>query len=171
MNWENVKILTDFILNNYPKAYAEIKGSPQYPDIKGGVFFYETEIDNGRKGTYIVTEITDLPYEEGDCAEQFLGYHIHEGRFCKGDREDIFKESEGHFNPKNCPHPAHAGDMPPLLNNHGTAVSIVLDSQFDLKDIVGRTIIVHSKADDFRTQPSGDSGEKIACGKIRWYHM
>ena len=171
MNWENIKVLTDLILNNYPKAYAEIKGSPQYPDIEGGVFFYETEIGDGKKGTYIVTEITGLPYEEGECVQPFLGYHIHAGRFCKGDRMDPFKESEGHFNPKNCPHPAHEGDLPPLLNNRGTAVSVVWDTHFKLSDIVGRTIIVHSMADDFRTQPAGDSGMKIACGKIRWYHM
>lgn len=171
MGWQNIKTITDLLLNNYPKAYAEIKGSPSYPDIDGGVFFYETEMENGEKEVYVVTEITGLPYMEGDCVEMFLGYHIHEGRFCKGDRTDPFRESEGHFNPKNCPHPAHAGDLPPLLNNRGTAVSVVLTSQFALNDIVGRTIIVHSKADDFRTQPSGDSGEKIACGKIRWYHM
>ena len=84
---------------------------------------------------------------------------------------DAFKESEGHYNPNQCPHPAHAGDLPPLLNNKGMAVSVVLTGQFALNDIVGRTIIIHSMADDFRTQPAGDSGKKIACGKIRWYHM
>lgn len=171
MDWQNIKIITDSLLNNYPKAYAEIKGSSQYPDINGGVFFYETTMENGDKGTFVVTEITGLPYEEGDCAARFLGYHIHEGRFCKGTKGEPFKESEGHFNPFGCPHPDHAGDMPPLLNNRGVAVSVVLDNHFVLDDVVGRTIIVHSMADDFRTQPAGDSGEKIACGKIRWYHM
>ncbi len=171
MNWQNIKTVTYLLLNNYPKAYAEIKGSSTYPDINGGVFFYETTMEDGEKGTFVVTEITGLPYEEGECAEMFLGYHIHEGKFCKGDREDPFRDSGEHYNPLGCPHPAHAGDLPPLLNNRGTACSIVLSSQFVLEDIVGRTIIVHSMADDFRTQPAGDSGEKIACGKIRWYHM
>lgn len=171
MDWQNIKTITDLLLNNYPKAYAEINGSSAYPDINGGVFFYEITMGNGEKGTFVVTEITGLPYEEGDCVEIFLGYHIHEGRFCRGDRTDPFRESGSHFNPSDCPHPAHAGDLPPLLNNRGTAVSVVLDSHFALDDIVGRTIIIHSMADDFRTQPAGDSGEKIACGKIRWYHM
>ncbi len=171
MDWQNIKTLTDLLFNHYPKAYAQIKGSSMYPDIDGGVFFYETVMEQGEKGIFVVTEITGLPYEEGVCKEAFLGYHIHQGRFCKGDKIDPFKESEGHFNPNNCPHPAHAGDLPPLLNNRGTACSIVLSNHFALEDIVGRTIIVHSRADDFRTQPAGDSGEKIACGKIRWYHM
>ena len=171
MDWNHIKGIVNLVSGSYPKAYAEIKGSSEYPDIEGGVFFYETDMENGVQGTFVLTEITGLPYEEGECVQSFLGYHIHSGRFCKGDRMEPFKESEGHFNPKNCPHPAHEGDLPPLLNNKGVAVSIVLSSQFMLKDIVGRTIIVHSMADDFRTQPAGDSGEKIACGKIRWYHM
>ena len=171
MDWNNIKGIVNLVSSSYPKAYAEIKGSPEYPDITGGVFFYEASLEHGQKGTYVVTEITGLPFEEGECVQPFLGYHIHQGRFCKGDRMDAFKESEGHYNPNQCPHPAHAGDLPPLLNNKGMAVSVVLTGQFALNDIVGRTIIIHSMADDFRTQPAGDSGKKIACGKIRWYHM
>lgn len=171
MDWRNITTLTDVLLNQYPKAYARVNGSETFPEIAGGVFFYEIPAANGEKGIFVVTEITGLPYEEKVCAERFLGYHIHEGRFCKGEKNDPFKESEGHFNPFHCPHPQHTGDMPPLLNNHGTACSVVLDNQLVLNDIVGRTVIIHRMADDFKTQPSGASGEKIACGRIRWYHM
>ena len=39
--------------------------------------------------------------------------------------------------------------------------------RFEPEDIIGHTVVIHSQADDFRSQPSGDSGEKIACGIIR----
>ena len=39
--------------------------------------------------------------------------------------------------------------------------------RFTVEEIVGKTVIIHSNADDFTTQPSGNSGEKIACGIIK----
>ena len=41
------------------------------------------------------------------------------------------------------------------------------DKRFTIKDILGRSVVVHSGADDFHSQPSGNSGAKIACGVIR----
>ena len=38
---------------------------------------------------------------------------------------------------------------------------------FTVDEIIGKTIIIHNKADDFETDPSGDSGTKIACGEIK----
>ena len=58
------------------------------------------------------------------------------------------------------------GDLPPLLSCNGNAYMTVKTDRFKVKDIIGRTVIIHYRADDFRTQPSGDSGEKIACGII-----
>ena len=42
----------------------------------------------------------------------------------------------------------------------------ILINKFKIKDIVGKVIIIHDSPDDFTTQPSGNSGMKIACGKI-----
>ena len=42
----------------------------------------------------------------------------------------------------------------------------VYTDRFYPEDVIGKTVVIHEKPDDFRTQPSGDSGEKIACGKI-----
>ena len=42
----------------------------------------------------------------------------------------------------------------------------VLVNKFKLKDIIGKVVIIHDMPDDFTTQPSGNSGFKIACGKI-----
>jgi Cu-Zn family superoxide dismutase len=42
----------------------------------------------------------------------------------------------------------------------------VLINKFTVNEIIGRTVIIHSQPDDFTTQPSGNSGKKIACGEI-----
>ena len=41
----------------------------------------------------------------------------------------------------------------------------VLINKFTVNEIIGRTVIIHSQPDDFTTQPSGNSGKKIACGE------
>jgi len=77
-----------------------------------------------------------------------------------------FPQSGTHYNPNNCPHPYHAGDMPPLFGADGYAFLSFVTSRFTANEVIGKTIIIHSQPDDFKTQPSGDSGEKIACGVI-----
>lgn len=57
--------------------------------------------------------------------------------------------------------------MPPLFGNDGKAFSAFLTDRFTVKEIVGKTVIIHSSTDDFTTQPSGNSGEMIACGEIK----
>ncbi|MBR0426851.1 MAG: superoxide dismutase family protein [Clostridia bacterium] len=57
--------------------------------------------------------------------------------------------------------------MPPLLETNGYAYMSVLIGKLKIKDIIGKTIIIHDKPDDFTTQPSGNSGKKIACGVIK----
>ena len=42
----------------------------------------------------------------------------------------------------------------------------VLVNKFNIEDILGKVVIIHDMPDDFTTQPSGNSGTKIACGKI-----
>ena len=64
------------------------------------------------------------------------------------------------------PFPYHAGDLPPLVSMNGYAWMCVYVQHLDLKNVIGRSVVVHSQADDFTTQPSGNSGEKIACGVI-----
>ena len=43
----------------------------------------------------------------------------------------------------------------------------VLSNRFSIEEIIGRTVIIHNAPDDFRTQPSGNAGMKIACGVIQ----
>lgn len=58
------------------------------------------------------------------------------------------------------------GDLPPLLENNGYAYMSVLVNKFNINEILGKVIIIHSMPDDFNSQPAGNSGMKIACGKI-----
>ena len=58
------------------------------------------------------------------------------------------------------------GDLPPLLSDKGTAWMMVYTTRFFPEEVVGKTVVIHDMPDDFRTQPSGNSGEKIACGQI-----
>ena len=88
------------------------------------------------------------------------------GTSCSGNAEDEFANAKMHFNPTGCPHPYHIGDLPPLIENNGFAYMNVLLEKIKLKDIIGKVIIIHDMPDDFTTQPSGNSGIKIACGKI-----
>lgn len=149
------------ILRRIPDARAILTGSPDYPGIHGSVSFYQT-ID----GVVLVAQINGLPSGSEPCASDVFGFHIHEGNSCTGNREDPFASAGGHYNPHDCPHPAHAGDLPPLFGNHGYAFMAFLTDRFTVKEVVGRTVIIHASPDDFTTQPSGNSGAKIACGRI-----
>ena len=79
---------------------------------------------------------------------------------------NTFPNARAHYNPHDCHHPYHAGDMPPLFGADGYAFLTFVTSRFTVNEIIGKTIIVHSEPDDFSTQPSGNAGEKIACGVI-----
>ncbi len=50
--------------------------------------------------------------------------------------------------------------------NNGYAFSAFLTDCFSLSEVMGKTVIIHGNPDDFTTQPSGNSGEKLACGVI-----
>lgn len=144
-----------------PTAYAVIRGNKNHPEIKGKVDFYDTY-----GGTIIVVSVKGLPGENEEESRGFHGFHIHEGGACTEDEQGEFSDAGGHYNPKNTVHPAHAGDLPPLLNSGGAAWMTVYTGRFFPEDVIGRTVIIHEKADDFHTQPSGDAGGMIACGEI-----
>ncbi len=147
--------------NIFNTAKAHIKGGKKYPKIDGAVTFKET-----KNGVIMTAKINNLPQSKNKCIGRFFGFHIHEGTSCTGNLEDEFANAKSHLNSNNCPHPFHMGDLPPLIENNGFAYMSVLINKFKIKDIIGKVIIIHDSPDDFKTQPSGDSGVKIACGKI-----
>lgn len=151
------------MLNRQPHAMAQIYGSDEYPEIRGKVHLYQTSL-----GVLVAAEIRGLPTGKL-CEGDIFGFHIHEGYMCRGNEEDAFAGAGTHYNPEHCMHPYHAGDMPPLFGNNGYAFTVFLTNHFFVDEVVGRTIIVHEHPDDFMTQPSGNAGKKIACGKILRY--
>jgi superoxide dismutase, Cu-Zn family len=103
------------------------------------------------------------------------GFHIHEAGDCSsGDG----MSAKGHFNPQGKPHgpptsgERHAGDMPALrADANGNAR---LDTELDLitvaagpTSVVGRGLIVHADPDDYKTQPTGNAGARLACAVIQ----
>jgi Cu-Zn family superoxide dismutase len=102
------------------------------------------------------------------------GFHIHE----KGDCSAADASSAGgHFNPGGTAHGAanaaihHAGDLPSLrADAHGVASIDTVVSGVTLGEgptsIKGRSLVVHGKADDYTTQPTGNAGPRVACGVI-----
>ena len=149
-------------LRRRPDVRAAVKGSTKYPDLSGVVRFYQT----GR-GVLVFAEVSGLPETTEPCGNRIFAFHIHSGGQCTGDSTDPFANALTHYNPGDCPHPAHAGDLPPLFSNHGCALQVFLTDRFTVREIIGRTVIIHAKPDDFTTQPSGNAGNKIACGQIR----
>ena len=102
------------------------------------------------------------------------GFHIHEKGDCSsGDG----MSAGGHFNPTAKPHgPLHAehhvGDLPALkAGADGVASFSVRVAGMGIgsgaADIVGRALIVHAQPDDYSTQPTGNSGARIACAVIQ----
>lgn len=152
--------LTD-LLKHSPDAQAVLDGAPNYPNINGIVFFYQSQ-----DGVLLVVQVQGLPQGTDTCSSNVFGFHIHEGNSCSGNVQDPFANTGPHYNPKNCPHPAHAGDLPPLFGCHGYAFQIFFTDRFSVDEVIGRTVIVHASPDDFTSQPSGNSGAKIACGMI-----
>lgn len=101
------------------------------------------------------------------------GFHVHEKGDCSAPDG---ASAGGHFNPGGKPHAAreaaarHAGDLGNLkADPYGLARVDFVDSTLSLSgpdSIVGRAVIIHEKADDFTTQPTGNAGGRQACGVI-----
>ncbi|HOG01140.1 MAG TPA: superoxide dismutase family protein [Clostridia bacterium] len=144
-----------------PRARAEVAGGSAYPKLSGRVSFYAAG-----KGTLLTAEFRGLPYDAAPCASNVLSFHIHAGGACTGAPGSPFSDALGHYNPGDCPHPAHAGDLPPLFSNRGFAFQAFYTERFTPEEAVGKTVIVHDKRDDFTSQPAGDSGNRIGCGVI-----
>lgn len=147
----------ELLEENNPDAYADVRGNADYPMLHGTVKFYDVS-----DGVLVEAMIFGLP-NAAPYTSAFYGFHIHENGNCT----QPFDRTGNHFNPDNTPHPNHAGDMPPLLGNHGFAYSVFYTERLNLNQIIDKSIIIHSHPDDFTSQPSGNSGTKIACGVIR----
>jgi superoxide dismutase, Cu-Zn family len=117
-----------------------------------------------------------IVFAQGLKPEQQHGFHIHEVGDCSsGDG----MSAKGHFNPQGKPHghplseARHAGDLPALFaDKRGRAKLDVMVDAITLNpgqpgNIIGRGMIIHADPDDFRTQPTGNAGARLACGVIK----
>jgi Cu-Zn family superoxide dismutase len=102
------------------------------------------------------------------------GFHVHEAGDCSAADASSAK---GHFNPTAQRHghhgtaERHAGDLPNLVADaSGMAIYRAEVSSLRLTEgatgIVGRSVVIHADADDYQSQPAGNSGKRIGCGVI-----
>ena len=102
------------------------------------------------------------------------GFHVHEKGDCSsGDG----MSTGGHFNPAGAPHGNHdtgihhAGDLPSLKADASGVARFSFESSTiavgsGANDIVGKGLIVHRDPDDYKTQPTGNAGPRLACAVI-----
>ncbi|HUL16592.1 MAG TPA: superoxide dismutase family protein [Terriglobales bacterium] len=123
-----------------------------------------------KKGVKIEVNVSQLP-------PGTHGIHVHAVGKCEG---PDFKSAGGHLNPdskkhgKDNPEGPHAGDLLNIeVKADGKAKATLLDTMVTLGDGPnslfhegGSAIVIHEKADDYKTDPSGNSGARIACGVI-----
>ncbi len=150
-----------------PAATAGIAGGPLRPEIRGTVNFYTVP-----NGTWVCIEVDGLPpYQPSRNGEDPVGphgFHIHESGTCQvGEPQNPFQAAGGHWNPANQPHGNHAGDFPVLFSNNGYARMCFFTSAFKPEQVTGKAIIIHNNPDDYRSQPGGNSGKRLACGIIQ----
>lgn len=123
--------------------------------------------ERGTGGVRVVVRVNNAP-------PGTHGLHIHETGDCS---DPEAKSAGGHFNPSSMPHAGptelrrHAGDLGNIeIRADGTGeidiVSDLLTVRPGPNSVVGRAVVFHEKADDLKTQPTGDAGGRLACGVI-----
>ncbi len=143
------------LIEGQPTARALLHGDSAHPDLAGEVLFYPYQA-----GSLLLVRVSGLP------KDGFFGFHIHQHGDCCEGGDVPFHCAGGHYNPLETTHPNHAGDLPVLLSDGGRAYTIFYTGRFHPDEIIGCGVIIHDRPDDYRSQPAGDSGNRIACGKI-----
>lgn len=137
----------------------------------GGREVGKAELKQLPHGVLIRLEVSGLP-------PGWHGVHVHRVGVCEG---PDFRSADVHFDPLNKRHGhaaeggPHAGDLPNLhIAENGAGAAEFLSDRFVLEggplavlDGDGAALLIHAKPDDYRSHPSGESGDRIACGEIR----
>jgi len=137
---------------------------------KGSKAFGEATFEEVEGG-----KVRVIVFAQGLKANAEHGFHIHEAGDCSsGDG----MSAKGHFNPHGKPHghhasaERHAGDLPALKANKAGRASVdvtldIITVRPGAASVVGRGLIIHADPDDYKTQPTGNAGARIACGVIK----
>ncbi|MDL2399987.1 superoxide dismutase family protein [Rhizobium mayense] len=125
-------------------------------------------LTEAKTGVLIELDVSGLP------VNRWVAFHIHENNRC--DHTHGFESAGGHFNPTNAEHGLlaangpHAGDMPnQYVDQDGKLRAQVFNSMVKLdgkNGIRGRTLMIHEESDDYRSQPVGGAGKRVACAVI-----
>jgi len=165
-----------FLLSVGFTAQAQTPAEKPSPPLKAVAVLHPTG-GNKLSGTVTFTEVADgvqVQAEITGLTPGNHGFHVHEF----GDCSAADASSAGaHFNPTNKPHAGpdaterHVGDMGNVeADASGKAKLEYVDHQISLtndqQSVIGRSVVVHAKADDLKSQPTGDSGARVACGVI-----
>lgn len=159
-------------------ALAQIPAAKSSTSSKAIAVLYPTA-SNKVSGTVTFTPVADgvrIHAEITGLTPGKHGFHVHEFGDCSAADAS---SAGGHFDPTHKPHAGpdaaerHEGDMGNVeADASGNAKLDYVDHQIsvtnDAKSAIGRSVVVHAKPDDLKTQPSGDSGARIACGVIGW---
>jgi len=136
----------------------------------GSAVMGELKFAAGAAGVTVTGDLTGL------SASTVHGFHVHETGDCSAPDA---KSAGGHLNPSNAEHGGpssdmhHLGDMPNVEadgSGHASVSATIGGATLrdgGPNDLVGKAVIVHAKRDDYTTQPSGDSGDRIACGVVK----
>lgn len=137
----------------------------------GGKSVGVVELTEAENGVLLTARLTGLP-------PGVHAFHVHAVGKC----EPPFASAGGHFNPEKKKHGLlnedghHAGDMPNIHVPDGGALTIeVFNGEIILEkgesesvfDADGSAIVIHAKGDDYKSDPAGDAGPRIACGVIQ----
>jgi Cu-Zn family superoxide dismutase len=131
---------------------------------------------NTANGTVRFSKLDDKVVVEvnlKDLTPGLHGFHVHDKGDCSAPDGS---SAGGHFNPTGAQHGSptsaahHLGDLPMLVADDKGRVKL-RDTQNLLaldgpNSIIGKAVVVHAQADDFQTQPAGNSGARVACGVI-----
>jgi Cu-Zn family superoxide dismutase len=144
-----------------------LRASAGLEPTKGNKAIGEVNFEQMGGKVRVTAQVIRLP------ADREFGFHIHEVGDCSsGDG----MSAKGHFNPYGKPHgqgaERHAGDMPNLKSDAKGKAKLTVDLDVITiargpASIVGRAVMVHADPDDYKTQPTGNAGARIACGVIK----